>query len=291
MNNSIEIEHLKIYAVKARKMIDIELDQKSLNILLEELDRVSQNIGNEIFECNMDEDCVNCGFSGICIKVNKEGTSVFEFNKNDKWGFRDKFYQYLPEYEIIDLKDDYWQDLEFNGDDDFDECAIESKSEKSFGTDAPKNKQKSILKIKEDNVKSFKEPEKQDNIKSSKFPPKYDVDYFKNLADIIKENPNFISDRDLLNHEDDEFIPIDDIAHVKMKADLKEKGKKLENDDVESAVEFYDELKSHRLFANDYYPYRRQCILFKNKLKDDLRDWQTIEEILAGKIYLNHHHQ
>ena len=118
---------------------------------------------------------------------------------------------------------------------------------------------------------------------------KYDVDYFKNLADIIKENPNFISDRDLLNHEDDEFIPIDDIAHVKMKADLKEKGKKLENDDVESAVEFYDELKSHRLFANDYYPYRRQCILFKNKLKDDLRDWQTIEEILAGKIYLNHH--
>ena len=289
LNNSIEIEHLKIYAVKARKMIDIELDQKSLNILLEELDRVSQNIGNEIFECNMDEDCVNCGFSGICIKVNKEGTSVFEFNKNDKWGFRDKFYQYLPEYEIIDLKDDYWQDLEFNGDDDFDECAIESKSEKSFGTDAPKNKQKSILKIKEDNVKSFKEPEKQDNIKSSKFPPKYDVDYFKNLADIIKENPNFISDRDLLNHEDDEFIPIDDIAHVKMKADLKEKGKKLENDDVESAVEFYDELKSHRLFANDYYPYRRQCILFKNKLKDDLRDWQTIEEILAGKIYLNHH--
>lgn len=93
----------------------------------------------------------------------------------------------------------------------------------------------------------------------------------------------------MIEHEYDEFIPINNIEDVNVKADLKEKGKKLEHDDFESAIEFYDELKNHRLFINDYYPYRRQCIIYKNKLKDDLSDWQTIEEVLASKIYLNYH--
>lgn len=103
LEGSFEIDDLKIYAVRARKMIDIELSQESLDILLEELDAVSQNIGREVFECNMGEDCVNCGFSNICIGSNKDGASVFEFNKENILGFRDKFYHHLPNYEIIDL--------------------------------------------------------------------------------------------------------------------------------------------------------------------------------------------
>ena len=299
LNNALEIESLKIYAVKARKMIDIELNQDSLDILLEELDAVSQNIGNEIFECNMDEDCVNCGFSNICIKVHKEGTSVFEFNQENILGFRDKFYQHLPGYEIIDLKDSYWEDLEFGESGNSDTDIVGNKD---VNVDSPKPfktnekvvlKQKPILKKDEDNIKPSKAPKKPKRITSSKLPKEthsnYSVDYFNNQANKIKENPNFISDRDLMEHEDDEFIPIENIEDVNVKADLKEKGKKLEHDDFESAIEFYDELKNHRLFINDYYPYRRQCIIYKNKLKDDLSDWQTIEEVLASKIYLNYH--
>ena len=133
--NSLDIESLKIYAVKARKMIDIELNQKSLGILVEELDTVSQNIGNELFECNMDEDCIHCGFSNICINVNKEGTSVFEFNKENVWKFRDKFYQHIPSYEIIDLKDIYWKDLDFRADDNSNGYSSEKKSDNDFNAD------------------------------------------------------------------------------------------------------------------------------------------------------------
>ena len=301
LNNSLEIESLKIYAIKARKMIDIELNQKSRDILLEELDKVSQNIENEMFECNMNEDCVNCGFSNICIKVHKDGTSVFEFNKQDIWGFRDKFYQHLPEYEIIDLKDTYWKDLEFSESDDCDTHYVEKKSDKNIKVEPPKNlknksevdlKQKPILNNEKD-IKPVKKPKKQ-NIKSSsaklnKSSPNYSVDYFKNLANKIKKTPNFISDRDFMEHKDDEFVPIDNLKDITVKANLKEKGKKLEQDDEESAVKFYEKLKNHKLFINDYYPYRRQCIIYKNKLKDDLRDWLTIEEVLMSKIYLNNH--
>ncbi len=295
LNHALEIESLKIYAVKARKMIDIELNQASLDILLDELDAVSQNIGNEIFECNMDEDCVNCGFSNICIKVHRKGTSVFEFNKDDAWGFRDKFYQHLPEYEIIDLKDSYWKDLEFGEECNCDTGIVENNDNNVISPEPFKNdenivlKQNPILKNDEKDIKAFKESEKQKTKISEKSHPDFSVDYFNNMANRIKENPDFISARDLMKHEDGEFIPIDNIKDVNLKADLKEKGKKLEYDDSESAIEFYDELKKHRLFVNDYYPYRRQCIIFKNKLKDDLNDWQTIEEVLMSEIYLNHH--
>lgn len=277
LNNSLEIETLKIYAVKARKMIDIELNHESLNILLDELDTVSQNIGNEIFECNVGEDCINCSFSNICINANKKGTSVFDFNKENSWGFRDIFYQHLPRYEIIDLGEEYWKDFNFNDKDSFE--SDERIVDKVFNADTIKNNEE--IDLKQKNNKSIKP--------SKKSIQDYTVDYFNNLAKKIKEDPNFVSDRDFIKAKDDEFIPFDNIVDVKMKADLKEKGKRLENEDHESAIKFYDNLKKHRLFINDYYPYRRQCILYKNKLKDDLGDWRTIEEALAGEIYLNQH--
>lgn len=273
LNNSVEIDDLKIYAVKARKMIDVELNQESLEILLDELGAVSQNIGNEVFECNMGEDCINCSFSNICIRANQEGASVFEFNQENILGFRDKFYQHLPEYEIIDFEDKYWKDLDFGGKNMADSEEITEK--KVITSDV----------ISDDKINL-----KQNNIKTSKKPnQEYSIDYFNNLAKKIKENPNFISDRDLMNHKENDFIPIENIKDVNVKADLIEKAIGLEYADIVSAIEFYNELKNHRLFVNDYYPYRRQCILYKNKLKDDLNDWRTIEELLMSKIYLNTH--
>jgi|GEM_PF-3025165 len=266
LNGAFEIDSLKVYAVKARKMIDIQLDQESLDILLEELDLVSQNIGKEIFECNMGEDCVNCSFSSICIKANSQGTSVFDFNRENILGFRNKFYLNLPEYDIIDLSDRYWKDLDLEGT-ETKNCELDTV-ENSFKEDADLN-QKTILK---------------NEVKSD-----YTEDYFINLANEIKEDPNFVSDREMMEHNDDEFIQYENIEDVNVKAVLKEKGKRLEYEDFESAIGFYNKLKKHRLFINDYYPYRRQCIIFKNKLKDDSRDWQTIEEMLMSKIYLNRH--
>lgn len=287
LKNSIEIETLRIYAVKARKMIDIELNQESLDILLDELDTVSQNIGNEIFECNKGEDCINCGFSNICIGANKEGTSFFDFNRENVWGFRDRFYQHLPKYEIIDLKDKYWKDMNFSNDSfDYEECKVEYNSDRdlnaedsyNFNVEEGDSKQKSNAECTNDFSRTTNESSQ-----------KYSADYFICLAKEIQKDPNFISDLDLLNHKDHEFITIENVYDVNRKAELKERGKNLENEDFDSAIEFYDNLKNHSLFLNDYYPYRRQCILYKNKLKDDLSDWQTIEEALLNRVYLNHH--
>lgn len=137
---------------------------------------------------------------------------------------------------------------------------------------------------------SMREDFKTPNTKMpSKKKSKFNKDYFTNLAKEVSKMPGFISDRDLIKIKENEFIPIDNLTDVSQKAKLKEKGKQLEKDDKDAAVDFYDELKGHRLFINDYYPYRRQCILFKNKLKDNERDWKTVEELFKSKIYLNPH--
>ena len=118
----------------------------------------------------------------------------------------------------------------------------------------------------------------------------YSTEYFRNLAKGISKKDGFISDRELSKNTDDDFVYIGtgDIK-LNQKADLKNKGKELEKDDKLEAIKFYDELKTNDLFNNDYYPYRRQCILFKNKIKDDLKDWNTIKEIFENEIYLNAH--
>ncbi|ADC47034.1 ATP-dependent DNA helicase UvrD/REP family [Methanobrevibacter ruminantium M1] len=118
LKDSFEIDELRIYAIKARKMISVDINQKSLDILLEELDNVSLNIKKEVFECNFGEGCLKCSFSKICVKANNDDVSVFDFNNEDTLSFRNKFYQNLPDYEIIDLKDRYWKDIDFDSDDE-----------------------------------------------------------------------------------------------------------------------------------------------------------------------------
>ena len=61
----------------------------------------------------MDDDCYKCSFSKICFKSNNNG-SVIYLDKDLILTFHDKFYENLPDYEIIDLKDEYWTDIEFN---------------------------------------------------------------------------------------------------------------------------------------------------------------------------------
>lgn len=116
----------------------------------------------------------------------------------------------------------------------------------------------------------------------------YSREYFNDLARKIAEKPGFVSDRKLLEHEDDEFDEIiHNYAEINEKADLKNHGKELEKEDKLKAIDFYDEMKSNAMFKYDYYPYRRQCILFKNRIKDGRRDWDTIIEIFKNQVYLN----
>ena len=118
----------------------------------------------------------------------------------------------------------------------------------------------------------------------------YSREYFNKLAKEIQNNPDFISDRDLSKHTENDFIEIiENYDQINEKADLKNKGKELEKDDKMEAIKFYESLKSNELFKYDYYPYMRQCILFKNKIKDSQKDWDIIVDLFSHEIYCNPH--
>ena len=118
----------------------------------------------------------------------------------------------------------------------------------------------------------------------------YSRDYFRNLAHEITLRDDYVSDKELLKHSPDDFIPISsNRSDIDKKADLKNKGKRMESYNLVGAVKFYDKLKTNGLFKNDYWPYRRQCIIFKNRIKDDETDLKTIKEIFSNNIYLNQH--
>ena len=111
----------------------------------------------------------------------------------------------------------------------------------------------------------------------------YSWEYFRNLAKEISQKEGFISDKDLLKHSADDFVYIGTgDSQLNIKADLKNKGKKLEKDDKFEAIKFYDELKTNELFKNDYYPYRRQCILFKNRIKEVFKRSLKREQIITN---------
>ena len=117
----------------------------------------------------------------------------------------------------------------------------------------------------------------------------FSKEYFYHLANKIKNQPGFTSDKDLSKHVESDFIEFNDIGSLNEKYNLIKKGKELEKENPLKAVTFYDTLKNNEYFNHDYYPYRRQCILFKNKIKDPHKDWETIIEIFSNKIYCNKH--
>ncbi len=246
LKNSLEIKTLRIYAVKARKMIDIELNQESLDILLEELDTISQNIGNEIFECNRGEDCFNCGFSNICIGANRDGTSVFDFNRESTWNFRNKFYQHLPVYQIIDLRDMYWKDLDF--------------------TDNLNSLQNNPSSIENKCLKS----ENYDDINLD------DSDTFKN-------NKKSDGKKDILSKFDS--IDTDDSNGIEIKAGQKDYGNKLlKSKDYDDAEDFYKKLITNKYYLNDYYPFRKLATVYQKK-KEYGNVINVIDEFFKSERY------
>ena len=148
-----------------------------------------------------------------------------------------------------------------------------------------------ILKKGEGSFNASKRPRrlKRDNYPKSfeRKNSRYNVEYFNSKAKEIQEKQGYLSDNDVMKYVESDFVPFDNFEEINEKAELKEMGKELEREDKSEAIKFYDGLKQHRLFINDYYPYRRQCILFKNKIKDDSSDWKTIEELFTNKIYFN----
>lgn len=123
-----------------------------------------------------------------------------------------------------------------------------------------------------------------------KKPSIYSREYFNKLAKEIQSNPDFVSDREISQHVEEDFIEIvSDYDKINKKADLINQGRELEKEDKQEAIKFYDSLKTNELFVHDYYPYRRQCILFKNKIKDDFKDLDTIIELFNHEIYCNPH--
>ena len=152
-----------------------------------------------------------------------------------------------------------------------------------------------IIKSKENNdLNSSSNELKNDLNKNNDFIIKnsnnYSKDYFNKLAKDIQSNPDFVSDREISQHYEYDFIEIiENYDKINEKADLKNKGKTLEKMNKYEAIKFYDSLKTNSLFIHDYYPYRRQCILFKNKINDYQKDLDTIIELFNHEIYCNPH--
>lgn len=117
----------------------------------------------------------------------------------------------------------------------------------------------------------------------------YSKNYFNQLIAEITNQPEYKSYIDLTEHNSSDYISFENHDLVDEKANLINQGKLLEREDYEKAADFYEDLKKNNLFINDYYPYRRQCILFKNYIKDDQRDWDTIVDIFSKGVYLNKH--
>ena len=150
-------------------------------------------------------------------------------------------------------------------------------------------KAKNLESVRKPRVKFSQDSSLNDNQIMIEKSDEYSRKYFNGLANEITKIPGYVSDRNLLKHDRDEFISIEMEYYDKInkKANLKNEAKKLEKEDELKAIEFYNDLKKNKLFANDYYPYRRQCILFKNIIKNDWKDLDTVIEIFESDLYLN----
>lgn len=61
-----EISELKVYAIKSKKMVDIDIDEDYIQELKAELEEVAQNIHNGEFKSCKCEDCKYCVYKKIC---------------------------------------------------------------------------------------------------------------------------------------------------------------------------------------------------------------------------------
>ncbi|MDO5849911.1 MAG: ATP-dependent DNA helicase [Methanobacteriaceae archaeon] len=75
---------------------------------------------------------------------------------------------------------------------------------------------------------------------------------------------------------------------LKLKFDLKTKGKDLESSNIDESISFYKDLLSNEYFINDYYPYRRLVMLYHKK-KDYGSELSIIRTFFRSGIYCNGH--
>jgi hypothetical protein len=73
-----------------------------------------------------------------------------------------------------------------------------------------------------------------------------------------------------------------------LKYNLKDRGAKLESENPIKAIDYYNDLKGHEYFANDYFPYRR-LVLMHEKVGDDESKASVIREFFRAKIHCNCH--
>lgn len=291
LDKSFDIEELMIYAIKARKMIKVNLEQKSLDVLLKELEEVSENIKNELFECNINEDCVNCSFSNICIHSNNN-VSAFEFNNENNLGFRNKFYENLPKYEIIDLKDQYWRDLEFipipSGDEEISSVELTSFS----GHDELFSKSNSSVEVDSISSELISSTVKEPIDEMKKIDNGYD-DSFKHKSeiysgfDLIYKKYSYFKDEENIKSinlfEYDEELSYDE--NIVRKYVLKKKGNDLvKNKMYDEAKDYYKKLINNSYFKDDYYPYKN-LILVCHKLKYYEDEADVIRDFFSKNIY------
>ena len=289
LNNSFNIEELRIYAIKARKMIRVELNQESLNILIEELEAVSENIKNEIFECNINEDCVDCSFSNICINV-KDGVSVFDYNNEKILGFRTKFYENLPDYEIIDLEDKYWTDIEFSTEDSsnsksdiFNEEKLSIKLEKDSNNEIVDDLS---LKVEEPSIVAHN---KREDFKRSLDERNGKTKIYSNFDSLYEKYSKFYKeDIDIESLKLLDYNPnLSEDENIVRKYVLKKKGISLfKRGMYDEAKVYYKRLISNSYFKYDYYPYKR-LIIACHKLKDYNEEADVLRDFFSSDIYCN----
>lgn len=284
LHNSFKIDELNIYAIKARKMIHVNLEQNSLDILLDELNVVSENIKKEVFECNVNEDCVNCSFSKICIHIN-DGVSVFDFNKENVLGFRNKFYENLPEYEIIDLKDQYWADIEFEeeifessesdivADNGNVSCDLNESDIEEIVDDL------SVLELKNDDLDSYLDGNLTNSTYKSEIFSSFDSIYKKYYS--FLDNEKDIGSINLLEYDE----KLSEEENIIRKYVLILKGTYYFDDEMYAeAKDYYKKLMNNSYFKDDYYPYKR-LIITCHKLKDYKDEADVIRDLFSSNIY------
>ena len=101
--HNIHIDELRVYAIKSREMIVIELNNSSLTSLKRELNDISIGIDNAQFECNPSKDCESCSFSNICKRSIVDDDNSPLFNDNYSNSLKNRFYDNMPDYKVLKL--------------------------------------------------------------------------------------------------------------------------------------------------------------------------------------------
>ena len=101
----LKIDELRVYAIKSREMIVIDLNENAVDVLKKEFEEISNGIEKSRFECNPSMDCETCSFSNICNISSTNDDKYRVFDDNSSIILKNRFYDDVPNYKIIKLDD------------------------------------------------------------------------------------------------------------------------------------------------------------------------------------------